>query len=63
MKYIEALLIAGCLALAGAGLAIIVVNWHSGSPRLMTGGIVWAAGGVIAGCFLLARALGAREKR
>jgi len=62
VKYLEALLITGCLALAGAGIAIIVVNWQTGSPRLMIGGIVWAAGGIIAGCFLLARALGAREK-
>jgi hypothetical protein len=63
LRYLEALMIAACLALAGAGTAIIVLHWNSGSPRLMTGGIVWAAGGIIAGCFLLARALGAREKR
>jgi len=55
-------MIAACLALAGAGMAIIVLNWNSSSPRLMAGGIVWAAGGLIAGCLLLARALGARER-
>ena len=63
MRYLEALMIAASLSLAGAGIAIVVLYWNSGSPRLMTGGIVWAAGGMIAGCFLLARALAAREKR
>jgi hypothetical protein len=62
MVYLKSFVIAICFAVAGAGVGIATIYWHSQSPRLMTGAVVWALGGILVGAFVLARALAARGR-
>ena len=55
MDYVRGYLVAGLLALAGAGGAVIAVNLHTESPRLMGAGIACAIVGITGGGLLLGR--------
>jgi hypothetical protein len=55
MDFLRGIVTAGLIALAGAGGAVIALNLHSSSPRLMGAGIAAGAVGVIGGGVLLAR--------
>jgi len=57
MDYLRGLFISGCIALAGAGGAVIAFNLHTVSPRLMAVGIASAAAGILAGGLTLGHAL------
>jgi len=55
MGYVRAVLASGFIALAGAGGGVIAVNLHTGSPRLLTAGIVSAVVGIVGGAFSLGK--------
>jgi hypothetical protein len=55
MEYVRGYLVAGLLALAGAGGAVIAINLHTGSPRLMGAGVACAIVGIGGGGLTLGR--------
>jgi hypothetical protein len=48
-SYLRGIISAGLIALGGAGGAVIAMNLHSSSPRLMTAGIISAMVGIVGG--------------
>lgn len=54
IKYLQGLVVAGLIALGGAGGATVAMNLHSGSPRLLHDGIASAVIGILGGGLLLA---------
>ena len=47
--YLRGIISAGLIALGGAGGAVIAMNLHSSSPRLMTAGVISALVGILGG--------------
>lgn len=62
MDAVRGLLIAGLIALGGAGGAVIALNLDTSSPRRIEAGVAAAVIGIGGGGLLLAR-LGAGSKR
>ena len=55
MEYLRGFLIAGLLTLSGGGLAVVVENLNTESPRLMDAGIAAIVVGVLGGGLALGR--------
>jgi hypothetical protein len=55
MKQILSLAVASCLAGAGGGIAVAVMNLQTRSPRLLTAAIAAAVLGILLGGYLLKR--------
>ena len=53
--YLRGIISAGLIALGGAGGAVIAMNLHSSSPRLMAAGIASAVIGILGGGFAISR--------
>ncbi len=53
--YLRGIISAGLIALGGAGGAVMAINLHSSSPRLMTAGIVSAMIGIVGGGISLSK--------
>jgi len=53
--YLRGLFSAGLIALGGAGGAVIAMNLHTSSPRLMTAGIAAAILGIVGGGFAISK--------
>lgn len=53
--YLRGVVSAGLIALGGAGGAVIALNLHTASPRLMTAGVVSAIIGILGGGAVLTR--------
>jgi lysylphosphatidylglycerol synthetase-like protein (DUF2156 family) len=62
MDYLRGFVVVVLVALAGTGGAVIVLNLHTASPRLMAAGIAAAVVGIIGGSIALGRCFG-RERR
>lgn len=62
MEYFRGFIIAGLLALGGAGGAVIVINVHTASPRLMAAGLAAAAVGIIGGGLALGRSFSRSDR-
>jgi di/tricarboxylate transporter len=56
MDYVRGIFISFCIALGGAGGAVIAANLSTSSPRLMMAGLAGAVIGIIAGGVTLGRA-------
>lgn len=52
-KYLRGLISAGLVALGGAGGAVIAMNLHTSSPRLMAAGVASAIIGILGGGFAM----------
>lgn len=57
MDYVRGIFISFCIALAGAGGAVIALNLSTASPRLLTAGVASAVVGIVVGGWVLGRAL------
>ncbi len=57
MDYLRGIFISFCIALAGAGGAVIALNLSTGSPRIMGAGIAAAIVGILVGGIALGRSL------
>ena len=53
--YLRGIVGAGLIALGGAGGAIIAINLHTSSPRLMAAGIISAVIGIVGGGITMGR--------
>jgi hypothetical protein len=53
--YLRGIISAGLIALGGAGGAVIAMNLHSSSPRLMAAGLMSAMIGIVGGGISLTR--------
>lgn len=55
VAYLRGLIAAGLIVLGGTGGAVIVMNLHSASPRLMTAGVACALIGILGGGVAISR--------
>jgi hypothetical protein len=53
--YLRGVISAGLIALGGAGGAVIAMNLHTSSPRIMAAGIISAIVGIVGGGVALNR--------
>jgi len=62
MEYVRGFFTACCLSLSGAGGAVIGLNLHTASPRLLGAGVAAAVIGVMGGGLALGRSFSQSDR-